>query len=550
MGTLATNVSIFRAFEGPQLVLAWTNCDDVGLTRVQVRRGISNFPQDETEGNQVYLDNAPVISGDVKFPDLTVVGQDTYYYTIFMEVLGTWYSGPTTQAKEIAFDNSDFHQRLWKALPEIYRRKDLETAQYPLQQTQDADGAWWNYNEDQSISHGQLYRFLKMYGLILGYARELTLYYEKFYDVYDVSSDHLTLIADYLALQLVSGIGLDRQRFVIANAVPIYKIRGTVDGVQQFADGNFQTEPMIVEINPLMIESNTLDRTSVSSDPLVLADYGTPWDTIDHCVSGEYWARWTYRTLVLFFDTCLDSDITQAMIDSAEQYLSDFIPGTAFWYAYTHWDSMEFEDDFPDFANWTKGGAGGAFLTPSGGFAYYNKTAPIAASIANLRRNGEPFPIQSEFAVEVDFQDVVLPPQPAATAIWVTTVAFNLVPSYYMSVEFNYVALTDTLSLIVRKSDSSGLAIIANVNLDSSVMANGGIVRIERGSVAGHMRVIVSTDGDKTRELVASHISADFAGANIARCIMVWQCDSGEFQIKHDKYSVYQSNIGWRQRFP
>jgi len=543
MGNLATNVSIERATEGPQLVLRWTNSDDVGLTDVQVRRGLTGYPEDITEGSPIYADASPTPSEDKIISDIGVDGGVTYYYTIFSRVSGTWYHDYTTQRREFPLDGREFVIRLWEQLPSFYRTKDAETLQRILAQT--FDEGWWNYWEDQFVYHGQLRRFLKVFGLPFGNIRELIEYFTKFYSTYDVRDDFLPFIAELIGFTFSGSVSLQRQRFLIANAVALYKVRGTMLGVELFATGNFETVPLLREFRNNVLESDILDRTSVDGSDEVLGDYGGPWDTIDRVVDGTPGAQWSYRGIGLFFDDVLASEITQDMIDTAARFFSDFIPGTSSWHAFTHWDS-KFEDPFADFSWWSQVWNPQGALSATGGRAVFNVPSAGVASGAFLRSpTGGTIISQTEFAIELDLRDIVWPTVLAFDDANVDIVIVWPGP-YTVTLSLRKLA-SGNVFLRAIKSDSGGAAVAADYGLVGE--PTEGRLRLERGT-HDNIRYIAHLDGEEY--IIARYASADFAP--LPDQVMIhWGCSSnptGAFNVESEWFRIWQSSTGWQKVYP
>jgi len=543
MGNLATNVLLRRALEGPQLILSWTNPDDAGLSEVQVRRGTLGFPESITEGVMVYQDTSPTVSEEVVFPDVTVDGQVTYYYTIFTEVTSVWYHDYTVQKREFPLDGRAFHNYLWKQLPSIYRLRDGDTQQLALAQILDDWEGWFNYWEDQDARYGQLYRFLKVYSLEFGNLNELVAYFQEFYEVYTVRDDFLPYIANLIGAKIIGGISLQRQRFLIAEAVALFKIRGTIDGVLRFAEGNFRTTPLIHEFGYDMLESDRLDRTSVSGDAITLNNWDGPWNTIDYVVDGRQGEKWSYRTIGLFFDEVLRTAITPEMLNIAEQFFADYLPGTGAWYAFTHWDS-EWFDDFtnPALPSWTKVDAKG-YLNAANSLLNWNvPSGEPTSSLATLSRLAEP--VDAEFAFQVDAQNVVFAPAGIANSYMQLAVNFTVPVNVRLQLEKTFAGV-----LQYRAYKVPGFTTIGILVLDESTFTTGGL-RIERGP--NNLVRWLGKVGDKW-ELIAEVVDAAYSPVSLASVRLSYFCGaSPTAQMNVDSDIIYKwgTNTGWVQVHP
>jgi len=540
MGVYATDVIIRRGMEGPQLVLSWTNSDDAGLTAVQIRRGTNGYPESITDGIQVYLDSSPVVSGDDSYADVAVSGQVTYYYTIFTQVTGVWYHKFSTQKREFPLDGRDFHLRLWESLPAIYRKQDETTNQQTLT-TQMVDDEWWNYWEDQLKQYGQLYRFLKIFGIQFGGIRELIKYFTVFYDVYNVRDDLLPYLANLIGAKILRGVSLQRQRFLIANAVELFKIRGTIAGIERFAEGNFQTEVLIQEFAYDILESNRVDRTSVADDDIVLNNWNSPWNTIDYVVDGRQGEQWSYRTIGLYFDDCLDTDITQDMLDLAEEFFSDFLPGTGAWYAFTHWDSL-WSDEFVNFSNWTETDPSSSLnvVSEQAVFLVANGAGPATSSL-----NRAPgITGANEFALDLPLMDLIWPTTVTGSDAYVEIRASWGI--HYVAIRLSLMTTGENrYSVIYSNSGGSG-----TVDLDLSSAPDTARLRLERGP-NGLIRGL--GDVDEIRTIVHQLIHSDYTSAP-TDVKLEWSVgtNSGNFQAKSDWFKQWEALAGatWVQVYP
>ena len=547
MGNIATAVTVVRALDGPQLVITWTNPVPGGpaFQQVMVRRGLVDWPITITAGEQIYNDATPPTEGaTIMVSDTAVVGQQAYYYTVFTKIAGTWYYDSTTQRKIVAHDNSDFHARLWSGLPEVYRVRDSETGQAGLTLTTGSDGAKWNINDDQTVTFGQLYRFLKVFGLQVGQIREFIKYFGQFYSAQNVDSGILPHLASLIGLTLISGTTLTKQRFLIDNAVDLYKIRGTMAGVARFVDGNFSASPLYVEFRNNVLETNDVNKTVLDFDDIVFADMGGPWETVDYVLDFTSGAQWSYRALGLFFET-LKSDITTTMLDTAEAYLAEFLPGTVNWLAWAHWDTLNMEDDFDDFVAWVETDPQ-SVLAATSGYAVYTHPAAMALGSASLSQTAAVV-VGTEFGIEIDFQDFSKPVGAGAVGTFTMTVYLNVGLTYYIQILLEYDHTAGTLKFKSYKSDSAGVALVAEESI--AVTVTDGILRMERGP-DGLIRFIVSADGGATRTLLGEYLSTDFITANYWKILLEWACPNFEMSVKHDRIEMLETSIGWEKIHP
>lgn len=325
-----TNAKIRRGFEGPQLVLSWTNPGTFDL--IKIRRGVLEFPQNLTDGVEVY-------SGiDEIFSDVNVINLVTYYYTIFTIIAGTPYFSTKTQIYEFPIDNQAAPLELYKLLPEFYREEDLKQRKRSLETGFDDESGWLNYWEDQFVEHGPLRRFLKLFGLEFGNIRGMIESFELFYDVLNVRLDFLPLLASYVGLTLIPNESQQRQRFLILNAIYLYRIRGTLEDMALFAGNIVGEKPLIKEYRNNIVYHNVLNSTFLEGavppgsgfDPVVVADMGKFVDNVDYMMDFSPGAKYSPRSVGFFF-TVIDPT---PFISTIVAYFRDFVPATVNWFLF------------------------------------------------------------------------------------------------------------------------------------------------------------------------------------------------------------------------
>lgn len=298
---------------------------------IKVRRAVLDYPALITDGIEVYSGTG------YYFSDLAVDGGQTYYYHAFVVAAGNDYSDDFSKIFETALDGGDYHLRLWHRLAELYRNKDVGTLQKLLEPLVGPLDEQYNWDEDTD-AHGQLYRFLKLFGLEFGSIRELIEYFGTFYDVDNVRVNHLPLLAQYVGLRLIPSLSIARQRFLIRNAIFLYQIRGTLQGSIDFATAIVGLVPIVTEFRKNLLRYNVVNSTyiDITAGLAQVPPWkflNTPTDPYERYMDFTLWAQWTPRTIGFWFNTPY-TNITADMLALIEEYFKDFVPMTVFWYIF------------------------------------------------------------------------------------------------------------------------------------------------------------------------------------------------------------------------
>jgi len=175
--------------------------------------------------------------------ELTVVNDTTgepldfYYYVVFIwdNVTLNWHRcSPTDYA--LAYYSQDMIRWLWLHLPGRYHADDAGTLQQILTEQTLDDGQVINMNEDSAVLHGQLYRFLKWFGLqgakSRAYIKSMAVLYT---DIDKCPEEWLHVMAGVLDFTLPRAWDVMRKRYFIKQCTGLYKLKGTEGAIVEAA---------------------------------------------------------------------------------------------------------------------------------------------------------------------------------------------------------------------------------------------------------------------------------------------------------------------------
>jgi len=193
-----------------------------------------------------------------------------------------WSSDTTCKTVNFTWDTSQYHGFFWNKLPPIYQQQDLNTRQVALEVTSDADfdGEYRNIGEDGTVKRGELERFLRIFETL--YARVMggVAFYDALIDVDDTLPDFLALIADLVGVTFNRDISIQRARAEVRNAVPIYKIKGTLESLEIIGRSVTSLANVVAdEVVKHILVSNRVDRLSAQpSNPEIVQIFNLPND--------------------------------------------------------------------------------------------------------------------------------------------------------------------------------------------------------------------------------------------------------------------------------
>jgi len=297
---------------------AWFKIYERGAVRI--RRQEFDFPQAPSEGTEVF-------AGDTEsFSDIVVSSQQVQYYTVFTDIASQLFD-TSTQGHEMVADNQGTPGLLFSRVPAVYQQKDRQQGLLRLRpEVAELDGEQFNWLDDQS-ERGQLERFLKLFALENGVIQELIAYYRQFYNVCEVDLDHLPFLADQYGWRFIGNTSNARQRFLVKNAIFLYRIRGTQDGIIVFVEMIFGVTPIVTESRNNVLFSNTVGSTSLDFDPGNLAKIGNPDEEVDYVIDFAVGSRFNHRGLNLFLPI-RDIDVDPDDLTTLLEYFALFVPST------------------------------------------------------------------------------------------------------------------------------------------------------------------------------------------------------------------------------
>lgn len=344
---LATDFTVRRGAEGPQVVITWTdppannalyNQGQYGgfqygqalVDKVRLVRKKFDYPQDINDGVTLYEGLGQEYYGDLALEENTY-----FYYTLFSHriVDDTWYSSANVQGFSVALDSQQFIRRLFHWLPEIHRdldRIDREDEMKALAETQettgDLSGEYFHLDEDGTKKRGQLERFIRWLEVELGAVKGFTDNLPTVYDVDTCPEDLLPHLAAITGAIINWDIPLPRRRLEIKFAIAVYKTKGTVPGIERIVWSITGFHALVDPWFDNILITNTEGRETapLATDVIAWKLYESFGDVIDRVIDPE--GMFMFKNFGIFARMDPRATLTKAQIDKVNRILVDFIP--------------------------------------------------------------------------------------------------------------------------------------------------------------------------------------------------------------------------------
>ena len=234
---IVQNLVARRGLEGPQIILTWGKPTDYTIvTRMKIVRKMGSYPVDENDGN-IVLDT--VDSTLEYFTDFPGFAPEFYYYKIFTEYVGAWYSGIQAEAYEVAIDTkSEKQDKFFRELAEINRVYDKArygSGQLALQPQWLDQFEKMMLGETGTVDQGELQRFLKLFNLFFNEPLALTRAIATrdglgiIHDVNRSAPKYLNLIAALYGWRYNWDLPVDAARAEVKGLPDLYRKKGRTD---------------------------------------------------------------------------------------------------------------------------------------------------------------------------------------------------------------------------------------------------------------------------------------------------------------------------------
>jgi len=244
--------------------------------------------------------------------DLKTTRRDTtdfWYYGFFVytPITLAWHHC-TTRDYALIYDSTVLFEWLWNHLPRDWRTDDSTTPQRVLTELTHTDGQVLNINEEGGKLRGQLYRFLKWFGIELERGRAYTRAIATLYlNVDRAPPPVLQLLAELVGITIPKSWDLMRQRAHVKGATYLWQRKGTEEAITIAAyratgilpDGLMEMHERLLYSNMLAGTVYTIDRTSL--DTTLAGGSETLTDPHSYAYGPERTAHYHERGLNIFF---------------------------------------------------------------------------------------------------------------------------------------------------------------------------------------------------------------------------------------------------------
>jgi phage tail-like protein len=186
-----------------------------------------------------------------------------YYYRLSTVWPGLTVNG-ATDAVATATDTYGLGRRMYQMMPEVYRRYDVVTRALTPGADSVLEAAPGAETQGSMMKHGQLRRFVDLFGVALDFMRSRAEGLRDLHDVDDCDHRLLPLMAEWVGWDLSFDAPIPVQRHEIRYAAALYRISGTIPGCMIWVRRLTGWQPRIKEFARNVFFAN--QPTSVTID--------------------------------------------------------------------------------------------------------------------------------------------------------------------------------------------------------------------------------------------------------------------------------------------
>lgn len=225
-----------------------------------------------------------------------------YYYRLDTVWTGLKISGDTRDSAT-ATDIYGMGRRMYRMLPEVYRRYDVVTRPAIAGAESILEAAAGVEEQGRLMQYGQLRRFVDLFGVALDFMRSRAEGLRDLHDVDDCDRRLLPLMADWLGWDLSFDVPIPVQRHQIRYAAALYRLTGTVPGCMIWVQRLTGWRPRIKEFARNVFFTNQPGSTSIdTANPQTLANLRKFEDqshyTYDAGIGDGHW--YAYNAIGIF----------------------------------------------------------------------------------------------------------------------------------------------------------------------------------------------------------------------------------------------------------
>jgi len=242
------------AVHGPQIIVNWSfdgGFVPTGVSDLKLVRRERFHPADHTDGTTVHTESnagAPTPFSVKYYSDTSVSDGVIYYYTMFAYVTAesAWKSHELTSGYALAFTTGTVASKIWSMLPTYEHGADAATTQTALTQTTVPESDPVHTDLTNPVRAGQvlhtgtheyqdgrgfLFRLLQLVSTEFDRVYAITQHMMILHDVDRAPLDALQTIGDKVGVTVDVEASPERRREEIKRAVPVYRVKGTADGI-------------------------------------------------------------------------------------------------------------------------------------------------------------------------------------------------------------------------------------------------------------------------------------------------------------------------------
>ena len=226
----------------------------------------------------------------------------TYYYRLATVWPGLKVSGNTDTATT-STDVYGLGRRMYHMLPEVYRRYDVVTRPATTGAESILEAASGTEGQGRLMQHGQLRRFIDLFGVSLDFMRSRAEGLRDLHDVDDCHHQLLPRMAAWVGWDLSYGEPIPIQRHEIKYAAALYQLTGSIPGCMIWVRRLTGWQPRVKEFARNVFFTNRATSVTVNTaNPQALANLRKFEDqahyTYDAGTGDEH--RYAYNVVGIF----------------------------------------------------------------------------------------------------------------------------------------------------------------------------------------------------------------------------------------------------------
>ncbi len=228
--------------------------------------------------------------------------QTSYYYRL-SAANQTLKINTATDAVATATEAFALGRKMYQMLPEVYRRHDVVTHSVAQDLESVPEATQSVQVQGRTLQHGQLRRFLDIFGVALDFMRSRAEGLRGLHDIDQTSSEVLPFLASWVGWDLSYSQNIPVQRHEIRYAAELYQLTGSIPGCMIWVQRLTGWRPRIKEFARNVFFSNSTNSLSVdTANPQTLANLKHFEDqthfTYDAGVGDDHW--YAYNAVGIF----------------------------------------------------------------------------------------------------------------------------------------------------------------------------------------------------------------------------------------------------------